>query len=144
MQSGAVLLIHDRDDKPLLRNGVFAGTGTYTNIAVYKTVHKRLGKPFNQCREDLAIKHDDSIYYQIAVSASAYSYDICHAIYLQIKYYSLRCGCHNPNLDYSNTSMICGSQEQVSCMIKTNQHLTDASIEVRYYFIFLNESFGLT
>lgn len=128
-----VLLIHERHDKPLLKNGVFAGTGTYTNIAVSKTVHKRLGKPFNECRLDLAVKPSDSIYYKIAASVAAYSHDICQAIYSQIMFYESSCGCHNPELEYSNKTMICGTSGQVKCMIRVAKYLTSDSMRVKYY-----------
>lgn len=129
--SGIVVLIHNQTDKPIVKNGFFISTGTFTNVEISRTYHTRLGPPYSNCRKDLSLQPDDSVYFQITVASTKYSHKYCRDVFIQLNYYMRRCQCMDPSLSYKNISKICNNSNGIRCMLDLNVELNYVNLQIR-------------
>ncbi len=117
MQSGVLISVHNKDFAPFTKDGVFAATGTYTNIGVERTYLTLLSSPFSDCRKNLKIVDSDSTYYKLASQDWMYDYKTCTDIYIQFDFYMKECGCMDPSLRWYNSSSVCNTISEIDCML---------------------------
>lgn len=137
VQSGALVLVHNRTDRPLTNYGVFAATGTFTAIGVSRTFFSRLSLPFNNCRKDFTITSDDSLYFQLTANYTKYSRHVCEDVYIQLNFYMESCSCMDPSLNYYEPMKTCTNVTSIICMLDVTQDLEKERVDIRWAIFIL-------
>ena len=60
--TGVRLAVHERGTTPDFSNGLSAGPGTDTSISVSTVHRRRLGEPFDECRNEKFKRGSDAVY----------------------------------------------------------------------------------
>jgi len=127
ISSGFRILIHNQSDIAVFpeEDGVDIQTGLITNIAISKTMIKRLGAPYYECMGDLT----DSTYDKLIAKSKtmqnmknvlgykSYDQNVCVKLCLQ-KYTFDKCNCTDftlPKYFQNQTDIACYTETQFNC-----------------------------
>ncbi|CAF1003954.1 unnamed protein product [Brachionus calyciflorus] len=98
---GAVVFIHNKTESPTQADGIYAAVGMETNIAVSRTFHKQMPKPYSNCdgNTDDPLSFDSKFYKLIHANKLKYNQKLCTDFCLQDLIVD-KCGCYYTSLSY--------------------------------------------
>lgn len=115
--SGAHIIVHNKTENPIFKDGVDAATGSMSNIAINREFISKVASPYSDCTNNI---DSDNLFYVkvLADNNQTYSQSKCFLLCYQ-RYLVEQCKCYDVSIPYWNSDLrACLDLDDFNCIGK--------------------------